>query len=453
MMQKLSKERFDGLMGSTRTPWTRITGIERGWFSDENEKVLCLLVEDTTDHDFACIVLARDAVGRYRAVDLTKFYNSLQEAEDAVPSLLREWAEKPPTAYVQGDEPRQRMDFFAPQHPRERLNPSFTSIVECEELSPAKGILESMMHYFEDPDGNFVEQFQSVAFNARIWELYLFAVLAENRCRIDRTHRAPDYLFTDVFGEGFIEAVTVNPSGLGNDPAFPVDTAALDHFRANFLPIKFAGPLYSKLTRKYWEQAFIGDRPVVLAVADFHQAGATSKSQDSLLGYLYGQWFERRYDAAGRLEFTAKPVAEHVWNSKRVPTNFFALPDSQHIAAVISFGEDLIQKLNRMGFRGGFGSKRLKMTVIGKRNIDHPSRVAPEDFSLDVLSPEYEEYWTDGMQIYHNPNAVKPLDMRILGGATHYLWRNGEIVGVYVDRSPFDLKTIVRIENSELTGS
>jgi hypothetical protein len=44
-------------------------------------------------------------------------------------------------------------------------------------------------------------------------------------------------------------------------------------------------------------------------------------------------------------------------------------------------------------------------------------------------------------------------DMGILGRDTHYFWRKGEIRGVYVDRSPFDLKTSVRIENSESTGS
>jgi hypothetical protein len=447
-MDKLSKERFDGLMGSTRIPWTRIAGIERAWYSEEQERVLCVVVEDTTDGDFVGIMLARDAVGRYRAVDLSRFYSTLAEAEAAVPSMLRECAKKAPKDFVQGDEPRRQMDFFAPRHSPERLNPDFASLVKREELSAAKGIIESMMYYFEDPDGNFVEQFQSAAFNSRIWELYLFAMLAENRCLIDRTHPAPDYLFTDVFGAAFIEAVTVNPSGRGNDAAFPVDEAELQEFKRNFLPIKFAGPLTTKLGRRYWEQSFIGERPVVLAIADLHQPGATSRSQDSLLGYLYGQSFEKSYDAAGRPKFIAEPCVEHVYNSKRVPSHFFALQDSEYISAVMSLGEDLIQKFNRMGFRAGFGSKRLNMIVSGKRNIDHPSRMAPEEFRLDVRSADYEEYWTDGMRIYHNPNALKPLDMRILGNATHYFWRDGEIHGVYVDRSSFGLNTIIHVDDS-----
>jgi hypothetical protein len=36
-----------------------------------------------------------------------------------------------------------------------------------------------MMRWYEDADGNFVEQFQTTGFNARLWELYLFTTLVE----------------------------------------------------------------------------------------------------------------------------------------------------------------------------------------------------------------------------------------------------------------------------------
>jgi hypothetical protein len=36
-----------------------------------------------------------------------------------------------------------------------------------------------MMHWYEDPDGNFIEQFQTTGFDARLWELYLFAMFCE----------------------------------------------------------------------------------------------------------------------------------------------------------------------------------------------------------------------------------------------------------------------------------
>ncbi len=49
------------------------------------------------------------------------------------------------------------------------------------------------MRWYEDVDGNFVEQFQTSAFDARIWELYLFAVLDEAGYLVDRRYPTPDF--------------------------------------------------------------------------------------------------------------------------------------------------------------------------------------------------------------------------------------------------------------------
>jgi hypothetical protein len=42
-------------------------------------------------------------------------------------------------------------------------------------------------------DGNFVEQFQTRGFDARIWELYLFAAFREMNYGIERVHAVPDF--------------------------------------------------------------------------------------------------------------------------------------------------------------------------------------------------------------------------------------------------------------------
>jgi hypothetical protein len=62
-------------------------------------------------------------------------------------------------------------DFFSPQASADRLDPMFVWLAEDEAFSPARGIIEPMMHWYENPDGNFVELFQTVAFDARICEL------------------------------------------------------------------------------------------------------------------------------------------------------------------------------------------------------------------------------------------------------------------------------------------
>lgn len=443
-MQRLTKERFDALIVSSRSPWTRIAGIEKGWFAEQSERVICVIVQDTTDKDYTCIVLAKDRIGRYRAVHLTEFYGSLKAAEAAIPSLLSDWAARESREYEQGDEPKLAMDFFTPRHQPERLDPTFASLISDERLSPARGITESMMSYFRDPDGNFVEQFQSSAFNARLWELYLFAMLAEERCVIDRTHPAPDFLFTAVFGECFLEAVTANPSGTGED-CYPEEPAVLADYHRNYLPTKFSGPLVTKLGKRYWDKPYIADRPIIFAIADFHCPDSMGRSQNSLVDYLYGQRFERVYDGLGRLRISSQPVSEHIWRGKIVPSGFFALPDAENISAVISTGEETIMKFNRMGLRAGFGSKRVQMRASGKRCIGHPAEVAPERFDLNVVSPDHQELWIDGLHVYHNPSALRPLDVRLFGDATHHRWLNGTLNSIYVERAPFGMDTRVDV--------
>ncbi|MEO8592905.1 MAG: hypothetical protein ABI759_06275 [Candidatus Solibacter sp.] len=448
-MQELARERFDALMGSTRNQMTRTLGMELAWYSEPDERVLCAIVRDESDGDHTCIVLARDKIGRFRAVHLSEWFPTMAQAVAAVPQLLTEWATRDDQDYEQGDEPRDTMDFFTPRHSRERLNHGFVQLIESEEMSPAWGIIESLMFYFSDPDGNFVEQFQSTAFYARIWELYLFAVLAEDRCTIDRTYPAPDYLLKGMFGDAFIEAVTVNPSEAG-EVGYPHGTAALANYLDSYVPVKFAGPLVRKLQRRYWEEPHIGDRPIILAIADYHCADSMRRSQRSLCSYLYGQSFDATAFDSRLLLRPEYEVKEHRWGSKRVPSGFFALPGAENISAVISTGEETMMKFNRMGLRAGFGSSRIEMRASGLRcSGGHPSGFAPEAFDTDVLSPDYEELWIDGLQIYHNPRAIRPLDIQMLGDATHHRFGNGKYDGIYIDASPFCIDTRLFVDTSK----
>lgn len=83
------------------------------------------------------------------------------------------------------------------------------------------------MHWYEDADGNFGEQFQTTGFDARIWELYLFAALSEAGYIIDKSAPAQDFAAVGPLGEFLVEATTVNPSinAEGNVvPIPPTDT-------------------------------------------------------------------------------------------------------------------------------------------------------------------------------------------------------------------------------------
>ncbi len=140
-------------------------------------------------------------------------------------------------------------------------------------VSHARGLIEAMMPYFEDVDGNFIEQFQSTGFDSRFWELYLFALLTEGTYVFDRQYQAPDFMCRGISQHIFVEAVTVNPTRQGNiitEPPVPEENDALIAYFKQYMPIKWGSALTSKLRKEYWNLPHVEGNPIVLAIQDFH---------------------------------------------------------------------------------------------------------------------------------------------------------------------------------------
>ena len=185
-MRLISKVRFDALAAYCRDPLVSMLAVELAWLASDDKRVLATLILDT-DGQFSAQILAPDLKERYRWVSATGFFATPEEAlfdlrakvDELLPGLEEERA--------QGDEVGEAVDFFAPVHPTDRLNPSFVTLTTTNGYSPARGIIEPMMRWYEDADGNFVEQFQTTGYDARIWELYLFAAISEAGFKIDRS--------------------------------------------------------------------------------------------------------------------------------------------------------------------------------------------------------------------------------------------------------------------------
>ncbi|MEQ1936331.1 MAG: hypothetical protein ABL962_20945, partial [Fimbriimonadaceae bacterium] len=110
----------------------------------------------------------------------------------------------------QGDEKEPPADFFTPLCTADKLHKSFLALTTSEEFSPAREIIGPMMRWYEDVDGNFIEQFQTSGLDARVWELYLFAAFHEMEYAIDRSEAVPDFSCRGIPGGFYVEAMTVN---------------------------------------------------------------------------------------------------------------------------------------------------------------------------------------------------------------------------------------------------
>src|SRR5690606_27266872 len=145
------------------------------------------------------------------------------------------------------------VDFFAPRGPVERLNPTFRILTEEARYSPARDLIAAMMRFHEDADGNFVQQFQTTAFDPRIWELYLFAAFTELGYAGQADVAVPDFVLAGPRGELAVEATTVNPPQRGAVPQ-PKTEPEIRAFVDNYVQIKLARVLTRKLNHQppYW---------------------------------------------------------------------------------------------------------------------------------------------------------------------------------------------------------
>lgn len=256
-MRPISIVRFDALAGYARAPMARVYAEEIGWFEHADSRVVGMVIRDRTDGDFGGVVFAQDQRLRFRSVTVTLFEPTRRRAEVFLRRAMEQAAMAPAEAHHQGDERGAPVDFFAYVRPGEQLNPDFVKLTVQESYSPARQIIEPMMRWYEDADGNFIEQFQTTGFDQRIWELYLFAAFTEMGYELDRSDPVPDFLCSGLPGQLAVEAVTVGPTRKGGAvvPPPPLDTPEdmLAYIR-QYMPIKFGSALFSKLRRAYWER-------------------------------------------------------------------------------------------------------------------------------------------------------------------------------------------------------
>jgi ribosomal protein L30 len=272
-IKPLSRLRFNALAGYARLPATVLMFEELEWHGTNDERVIGALVRDRADKDFGWIVLGRDERLRFRAISAGSSLVSADAARDELFSGIKAEHAKPDKEFHQGDASGPPVDFFKPLVPEDRFNPVFR-ILAGPKYSPARGLIEAMMRFHEDADGNFIEQFQSTAFDARIWELYLFATFSELGYAALPDLAVPDFIFSSPFGSFGIEATTANP---GAAVATPPDTKGkMLAYIENYIPIRLARSLRNKLDRKkpYWEFPDMKGKPFIIAIQDFHAPGS-----------------------------------------------------------------------------------------------------------------------------------------------------------------------------------
>ncbi len=445
-VKSITLKRFNILAAYIRQPTAFLISEELEHFATDGDRVLGVLVRDGVDDDYGGLVLGKDESGQYRCVDILTFTNLHDFARDKLIAVLENWHLRPDEDFFQGEPKKPFLDIFLPVAPPEQLNVSFLQVATSESFTAARRVVESMMPFFQDVDGNFIQQFQTTAFDARVWELFLFAALTELKVVFDRTYNAPDYL-CDFFGyQFFVEATTVNPT-IKNGVVVEPDPASMENeglksYFTDYMPIKWGSALWSKLNKRYWEMPHVAGKPIVLAVQDFHIPSSMSFSSGTLMPYLYGRKFSALYDADGNLVVSDVERAEHTWEGKTIPSGFFKQPNAEHISAVISNPLGTISKFNRMGVGAGFGIDGTQMILTGTMHDHDPNAAVPKQFVLRVRPNKWDEPWCGGLNVFHNPRALHPLNNEIFSEYAQHFEEDGEIRSFLPDFHPYGAQCI-----------
>lgn len=329
-----------------------------------------------------------------------------------------------------------------------KLHPGFKTLLNLPAEHPARMMLDRIYGSFKDTDGNFLEQFQTTGFDARYFELYLFAYFQRTGFDIIGGYQQPDYIVRRLGVTVAVEATTTNTSTSGplSDKRTRIedlDEGQMKEYLRHELAIRFGSPLYSKLRKRYWELNHCIGMPFAIAVEAFHDKDSLTISDSALTGYVYGLDQSGSLDTGGELKIETTSIETHRIDGKSIPSNFFAQKESQNISAVLFTNSGTNAKFARMGYQHGYGCGRFTISRFGQSFSADPRALDSTFFSYNLDEPPTVEPWGQGLVVLHNPNALHPIPTDFFPHSVQTYIENDALTTEQSEWHPFSSKTVI----------
>lgn len=431
----ISKNLYNIYALFTREPYVNYFAKEESFYTDKNG-LLAVVVFDYTDRDYNAILMSRDSSKQYRAEGIKIDFRSIKEAEDWLESEAK-------SNRISHHEEADFFDLFSVIVKKKNLHPHFEHLNEYDGVLAAKQVIQEISYHYKDIDGNFIDQFQSLnGFDARIWELYLFCFCREEYFSFKRDSYAPDFMIEKEGIEIALEAVIINRiektrEGILNATRSPLSPEEIDEKLKNEVPLKYASALTSKLNKKYWELPHVKGKPIVIAVADFHDVMSMTWSFQALLEYLYAKKILHEHDEYGNLVIEYSGIQEFTKPSgATVQAGFFQQPESENISAILFNPSGTLSKFNRMGKQAGLGSNKSTLIRMGTCH-NHDKNASKPYFFQYTVDENTRETWAEGMSMFHNPDALYPIDPNLFPSIAHHFEIDGKILSLFPQFFPY----------------
>ncbi len=468
----LKRARFNLFAIGTRMSRVTLIAEELSWWASHDERLLGMVSRDKIDNDYSWVILARDQIGRFRCVNLNIDHPTQRRAEDSLRTAIAETVQNDDIDQLgqQGDETNAPVELL--RLPTDcdpaALHPYFRQLLQSPARAPGRAVVREIGPWLTPNDPHLVKEFQNKGFDQRLWEIYLWAAFKEFSLDIEQLE-APDFRCTGPGIDFTVEATTAAPSSMGPlaehpQPKTPDETA---QFLRDYMPMKYGSALTSKLHKvnskglHYWERDESKEKPFVLAIADFHQPatknelGSMTYTQSALWQYLYGHRVEWEFQGE-KLIIKPHKITEHKFGEKTVPSGFFDQPLAENVSAVFFSNAGTLAKFDRMGVVAGFRTEGVNYFRAGYKYSANPNATMGDYFFSDVTAEEYEEYWGEEIQVFHNPNAKFQFQFEALVGATHHYFEDGLLKSITPVGTVLSSYTIIiqpkdmQVQSSEL---
>lgn len=322
------------------------------------------------------------------------------------------------------------LDLFTPAVPEDQLHPNFAQCL----LPGREGEREVVMAWaegFKDRDGKLVKEFQTT-FNSTFWELYLFAVFKAYGFEVDWGQASPDFVLKTPKGEVVVEAVTAN-AAQGATPEWDkptMMTEAVKNKDFNGLNreaiIRLSNALLGKLQKfrqSYGDMEHVKGKPFVIAVAPFEQPDFQHQYDRAMRALLFDEYVDETAYFKNPEAFPNGPPSVRLGsvekaNGNTIDLGIFNDDGWREVSAVIfscvaTWGKTVAMS-NRPGI--GFVCTSWGTDASGKSK----SRIARIGLPSESV--------TDGLQVFHNPHARRPLDPEVFrrpGVVQHFATARG----------------------------
>jgi hypothetical protein len=304
------------------------------------------------------------------------------------------------------------MKLFEPIVEEARFHPHFKAMQHSLRVNDREEFLR-WADGFPDRDGKLIEEFQ-ISFNSVFWEIYLFAVFNSYGFKLNWSCPSPDFWVISGNTQFTIEAVTANTAaGKSNewDKVYsPSDFADFNIDRLNKeAMIRLSNSIHYKYLRyksHYASLPHVKQRPFVIAVGPFEQPFFNHQYNRGVRAVLYDQYVDEPAYTANPEKYPNGPPI--------VKLNFVRKENGSEIELGL-FNDDRMQEISAIIF--SCTATWGKINALAPESPDIHTTIMSSWYSEpfgDLISrngtpSEVCETITDGLQIYHNPNALYPL--------------------------------------------